>query len=69
MAWVWRYRNGNGDPVVNPEGARTSDEFSSQSDAESWLGEEWRDLFAGGIAAVALEEDGRQEYIMELVAE
>ena len=33
-----------------------------QSDAESWLGETWRELAAAGIAQVTLFEDGTLVY-------
>jgi hypothetical protein len=73
MAWVWRYRNSDGgpigDPAEGPVGGGSSEEFPSQSDAESWLGEGWKDLYAGGVRSVMLEEDGRQEYVMPLTAE
>ena len=36
--------------------------FPSQSDAESWLGEMWRELLAEGVDAVTLMEDGRVVY-------
>jgi hypothetical protein len=36
--------------------------FSSQGDAESWLGENWRDLLASGVDQVTLLEEGRIEY-------
>jgi hypothetical protein len=36
--------------------------FPTQSDAESWLGEEWRSLLAGGVARVTLLEDDRVVY-------
>ena len=34
----------------------------TQSDAETWIGETWRDLAAAGVAQVSLFEDGRLEY-------
>lgn len=37
-------------------------EFGNKSDAESWLGESWRELLADGVWAVTLLEDGRVEY-------
>lgn len=39
-----------------------SAEFASQSDAESWLGEEWRNLLAAGVAQVTLLYDGEVVY-------
>ncbi|MCW2545289.1 MAG: uncharacterized protein JWM40_2841 [Frankiales bacterium] len=37
-------------------------EFSTQADAESWIGETWRELRESGVHAVNLVEDGRQVY-------
>lgn len=61
MAWTWRYEDADGRPVDGP-----SEAFSSQSDAESWLGQSWRELAAKGVAAAILVEDGRTEYRMSL---
>ncbi|MBZ4318814.1 hypothetical protein [Streptomyces huiliensis] len=59
MAWVWRFEKADGTetaPSVEPE------EFSTQGDAESWLGEEWRALLDGGVEQVRLFEDGQEIY-------
>lgn len=66
MTWQWRYQNGGGG---TGEVGEVSEEFPSQSDAESWLGEQWRDLLAAGVTEVTLEEGGRTEYTMPLTAE
>jgi hypothetical protein len=54
-SWTWRYE---------PEsaGAPPPDEFPSQSDAESWLGEAWRELAAAGVIGVTLVKDGTDVY-------
>jgi hypothetical protein len=62
MAWTWRYEDVDGRPVDGPTEA-----FSSQSDAESWIGQTWRDLVAAGVVRVALVEDDRTEYRMSLL--
>ena len=36
--------------------------FPTQGDAETWLGETWRELLAAGVDAVVLVEDGRDVY-------
>lgn len=59
MSWTWRYQTESGEPVTDPPAARS---FATRSDAESWLGETWRDLLTGGVAAVTLLEDGRAVY-------
>jgi hypothetical protein len=62
MAWTWRYEDAKGRSVDGPNEA-----FSSQSDAESWIGQTWRDLLAAGVVKVALVEDERTEYRMSLL--
>jgi hypothetical protein len=58
MTWTWRLETGDGSAVPDLD----APEFPSQSDAESWLGEVWRDLVAEGAAAATLLEDGRVVY-------
>lgn len=60
MAWAWRYEGANGH-----DGG--SESFPNQSDAESWLGQSWRELVASGIVAAVLMEDDRVEYRMSLL--
>lgn len=60
MTWSWQFEKKDGTAVV-PDGL-PRETFSSQGDAESWLGENWRDLLAGGVDQVILLEDGRPEY-------
>ncbi len=61
MAWTWRYFGPNGEPTTGPV-----EVFGSQSDAESWIGQTWRELAKAGVAVVALMEDDRMEYQMSL---
>lgn len=37
-------------------------EFSSQSDAETWIGEVWRELADAGVGQVVLLDAGRAVY-------
>jgi hypothetical protein len=60
MTWRWRYEDANGGEVT--EGVMPVDAFTSQADAESWLGENWRELLAAGVEKVTLLEDDRVEY-------
>lgn len=62
MAWTWRYEAEDG-----RRDAGASDPFPSQSDAESWLGQSWRELVAAGIVTAVLLEDDRVEYRMSLL--
>ena len=56
MAWTWLYDN----PTVAD--AVRSEEFPTQGDAESWIGETWRELAADGVEGVVLLEDEREVY-------
>ncbi|TWP37014.1 hypothetical protein [Leekyejoonella antrihumi] len=59
-AWTWTYEDATGKPV---RGAATvSSQFPTQGDAESWLGEQWRELTGAGVAAVTLHEAGAVVY-------
>jgi hypothetical protein len=58
--WRWRLEDSAG-AEVSPAGV-TSPEFPSQSDAESWVGEVWRELLDAGVDAVTLFEGDRQVY-------
>ena len=62
MAWTWRYEDSSGAVVTPAEDAPTADPFPSQADAESWVGENWRELLAGGVAQVTLLEEDREVY-------
>ncbi len=62
MAWTWQYEGVEGQPVDLPAGAPEPPEFPTQSDAESWVGEVWRELREVGIHAVTLFEDDHKTY-------
>ncbi len=61
MAWTWRYEDSTGAQVSPPQ-ATPSPEFPNQADAESWIGETWRELLDAGVAQVSLFEDDREVY-------
>ena len=67
MAWAWRYEGANGQQQAGASGQGGSETFSSQSDAESWLGQAWRELVAEGVVVAVLVEDERVEYKMSLL--
>ncbi len=48
-------------PWCRPGGCRGK-RSPARGDAESWLGENWRDLLAGGVDQVTLLEENRVEY-------
>jgi hypothetical protein len=60
FVWTWRYEDASGEPVSTPTGEGQG--FPSQSDAESWLGEIWRDLVDEGVDQVSLFEGDRMVY-------
>ncbi|QYX80670.1 hypothetical protein [Streptomyces akebiae] len=58
-AWTWRFEKADGtevQPAVQPE------EFTTQGDAESWIGEHWNALREGGADQVRLFEDTTEIY-------
>ncbi len=62
MPWTWRYLTASGQPAAQPP----VQAFPTQSDAESWLGESWRELYDAGVERVTLLEDEREVYTMAL---
>ena len=59
MVWTWQFEKADGSTVAAPSGA---EEFPTQGDAESWVGETWKELVEGGIDQVVLLEDGEKIY-------
>jgi hypothetical protein len=67
MSWTWKVETSDGTPV---ELEFEAPEFSSQSDAESWLGEVWRELVDARAGQVTLLDDDHVVYgPMSLAAE
>jgi hypothetical protein len=62
MAYAWRYERSDGTVIVDLPASATAEPFPSQSDAENWVGETWRDLLADGIDAVTLLSDDAVVY-------
>jgi hypothetical protein len=61
VSWSWRYEDASG-AVVEPAEAPSADSFPTQSDAETWLGENWRTLLSAGVEQVSLVDGGRVVY-------
>ena len=59
MVWTWQFEKADGSTVAAPSGA---EEFPTQGDAESWVGETWKELAEGGIDQVVLLEDRQKIY-------
>jgi hypothetical protein len=60
-AWWWRLLDALGAEVAVTE-EYADQRFASQGDAETWVGEVWRDLVVEGVDAVVLLEHDRQVY-------
>ncbi|MCL2780923.1 MAG: hypothetical protein FWD74_05440 [Actinomycetia bacterium] len=58
MAWTWRLEAPDGAALAAP----SVPAHASQSDAESWLGEHWRDLAEAGVAQTSLLDGDRLVY-------
>jgi hypothetical protein len=58
MGWTWRLQTSDGAAATD----LAVPSHSSQSDAESWLGENWRELRRSGVAAVVLVDGTREVY-------
>ena len=58
--WTWRYEDSAGQVQQDP--ALPTGAFPSQAEAESWVGEAWRELLEAGVDAVTLLRDGVEVY-------
>jgi hypothetical protein len=62
MSWTWQLEDPTGVPVDPATLGVEAFSSDNQGDAESWLGENWRDLLERGIATVTLLRDGNRVY-------
>jgi hypothetical protein len=60
MTWSWQYEKADGSLAASRSLPKES--FGSQGDAETWLGEHWKDLLDAGVDQVSLMDDGKREY-------
>lgn len=58
--WTWTYLDADGTAMTGEVLVTTG--FPSQSDAESWLAEQWRELAEAGVDAVTLGHQGTVVY-------
>ncbi|MGW2870121.1 hypothetical protein [Kitasatospora sp. NPDC001225] len=63
MVWTWRYEKADGSAVTPDAG---QEEFAGQGDAETWIGETWKQLAEDGVDTAVLLEDDRVVYSMSL---
>ncbi|GAA3820105.1 hypothetical protein [Cellulomonas soli] len=54
--WEWRLEDGSGRVLGRP----VSPVFTTQFDAEQWLGEQWRTLAGQGVQLARLVHEGVQ---------
>lgn len=59
-AWTWTYADRDGGALTGT--TMVTSAFPTQSDAESWLGQSWRELADAGVASVTLLENGETVY-------
>ena len=62
MSWTWRLEGPAGKTVDPASIGVEVPPADNQGDAESWLGEHWRELFGLGVSAVTLLEDEGHVY-------
>ncbi|QIK68434.1 hypothetical protein G7072_06500 [Nocardioides sp. HDW12B] len=61
--WWWRREDSAGGTVAPADGGEADQpRFPSQSDAETWVGETWRDLLDAGVEQVVLMDGDREVY-------
>ena len=65
MAFHWRLSPAD----LVPDDTPMPSSFPSQSDAESWLGENWRALADAGVLTTALVDGQKELYNMSLASE
>jgi hypothetical protein len=62
MSWHWRLEDASG-AAVEPESVGVEvPAAENQGDAESWLGENWRELLDRGVATVTLFDGDDEVY-------
>ncbi len=59
QAWTWDLLDSQGNAVQGEVGTSS---FPTQSEAESWVGEEWHTLLDAGVDAVTLRADDTVVY-------
>jgi len=62
MSWHWRLEDPAGKTLDPGSVGVEPPELDNQGDAESWLGENWRDLLDRGVATVTLFDGDAEIY-------
>ena len=60
--WRWQLLDAEGSEVAAEQTSPGVVRFSSQGDAETWLGEVWQQLLDDGVESVTLLEADREVY-------
>jgi hypothetical protein len=60
--WRWVFEDAEGQPVTGEAHGQPKRGFPTQADAETWVGESWRELLAGGVEQVRLFEEDDEVY-------
>ena len=60
--WRWQLLDAQGSEVAADKTGPGTVRFSSQGDAETWIGEVWQQLLEDGVESVTLFEADRQVY-------
>lgn len=60
MPWSWRYEDADGNEMTPDD--LSGETFVTQGDAETWLGEHWRELLEAGVDHATLLHDDSVEY-------
>jgi len=62
MSWHWQAAAQRGAGKIDTAELGLDQQFPSQGDAESWLGEIYPDLMQAGVDSVTLYEEDRMVY-------
>ena len=62
MAWTWQLEDPTGATLDPADVGVPVPPADNQGDAESWLGEHWRELLDRGVHAVTLLDGGTKAY-------
>ncbi|MFZ5872011.1 MAG: hypothetical protein ACOYXW_15985 [Actinomycetota bacterium] len=57
----WQFEDADGQ-VVEPAAGQPASGFPTQADAETWIGETWRDLLDAGVEQVRLVSGADEVY-------
>lgn len=60
--WRWVFEDADGQEVDASGAGQPARGFPTQADAETWVGETWRELLDGGVEQVRLLDSGDEVY-------